>query len=151
MIVKTYGDIFESDNQIILNHVTCHGMNGRFNKEVHKRYPEVKKNYKRYMKEIMYPEYRLGALQFVNISPTRTIANIFGLSEGTYKPKSDLTHLKHSLETLRMVCDKHNYSIAIPYGLGCDDSFNNWNRVEDIINEVFLTYPNKVSIYKNKI
>lgn len=169
MIKTTVGDILNSDSQLVVNIVNCDGVFvDPFSNLLEKTYPGVHKEYVRYIEELKMREMvsaryrqmqsiedmptmqlRLGSIQFTNVTNTKTIVNLFAQkSSNIFEETIDYDALETAMTTLFDVAKEHNYSIGIPYGLGCDYGCGDWNTVKALINKIFYEYDGKLTIYK---
>ena len=73
----------------------------------------------------------------------KIIANMF-----SQKPNfdTDYYNMKYALNNIKDFARSNNYSIAMPYGIGCGIANGDWNKVYKIIEEVFKDY--SVTLYE---
>lgn len=151
MLEIVLGNILGSKENIICQQVNCRGVMGAgLAKQIRDMWPVV---YHQYYKEcqMIDQESLLGSCSFVNIGNNKYVANIFSqLDYGRNKNKlyTDYNALKRGLEHVKENATLNNYSISIPYGIGCGLANGNWNKVLFIIEQIFLNFENKVRIYK---
>ena len=151
MIEIILANILGSKENIICQQVNCQGVMGAgLAKQIKEMWPIV---YHQYHNEcqIIDQEYLLGNCSFVGIGKDKYVANIFSQFDyGRDKNKlyTNYSALKSGLEYIKENASLNNYSIAIPYGIGCGLANGDWKNVLDMIEEVFLDFKNVVRIYK---
>lgn len=142
MIKHVKGDIFESDADIIIHQVNCQGVMGSgVAKQVKDKYPHVYSFYRR-MCESRTSQELLGKVLLVNTleyifngKRTRMIANFF--SQDSYGNNGVFTDYNAFRECLEYMRDEYsNYSMAIPYLIGCRRGGGSWNRIYSMIEEI---------------
>lgn len=169
MIKTTVGDILNSDCQLIVNIVNCSGVFvDPFSNLLEKTYPGVHREYLRYIEESKMQEMvnarhrrmqgladipsmqmRLGAIQFTNVTNTKTVVNLFAQKNSNiFEETIDYKALEVSMTSLLEVAREHNYRIGIPHNVGCDYGCGEWNIVKSIINKLFYEYEGKLTVYK---
>ena len=147
MIKHVKGDIFESDADIIIHQVNCQGVMGAgVAKQVKDKYPNVYSFYRRICEsqtsqELLGKVLLVNTLEYIdNGKRTRMIANFFSQDNyrNTYstsnKVFTDYNAFRECLECMRD--DFGNYSMAIPYLIGCCRGGGNWNRIYRMIEEI---------------
>lgn len=73
----------------------------------------------------------------------KIIANMFSQKANF---NTDYYNMKYALNNIKNFARSNNYSIAIPYGIGCGIANGDWNKVYKIIDKVFEDY--SVTLYK---
>lgn len=144
MIKHIMCDIFESGADVICHQTNCQGVMGSgIAKQVREKYPQVYEQYKRVCAS---GEKLLGRTQIVPISPTQSIANLFGQDNYGYTSScyTDYDALLNCLKQVRAFCP--GKTIAVPFLLGCARGGGDWSIVSNIINEVFDDYDGDVLI-----
>lgn len=148
MIEIINGNIFESDADIICHQVNTHGVMGAgIALQIKEKFPDVYEVYKEKCKE--FSKYDINPLGHVLYCRTKysnvIIANLFsqiGMS-------TDYNAMKNCLRSIYNDCKKYNESVAIPYKIGCGIAGGDWNKVYDMIEEIFSQDENvKCTIYK---
>ena len=147
MIKHIKCDIFKSGADVILHQVNCQGVMGSgVAKQVKDKYPKVYEEYKKWCNELP-TNALLGESQFVRTKEdynTNFIGifnlfaqNNFGYDGGRYTSYdalySCLRHVKNSLPN-------NTITIAIPYLMSCCRGGGDWNKVYEMIVEVFSDY-----------
>lgn len=139
MIKHIKCDIFESGADVILHQVNCQGeMNSGIAKQVKEKYPEV---YDAYEKLCNYykdkPSQLLGAAQTV-LTQIGYIVNVFSQENFGYDGKcyTDYTALQSVFNKMVFMMPS-DYTIAIPYLMGCDRGGGDWDVVYKMIEETF--------------
>lgn len=128
-------DIFTVDCDIIAHQVNCRGVMGAgLAKQIRNKYPIVYERYKNYCPDPAL----LGKVQVINTG-TVYVANLFA-QEGFGRDKryTDYDALNNCLSKLRDYMVEHDlHTLALPYGLGCGLAGGDWNKVYNIIKDVF--------------
>lgn len=71
------------------------------------------------------------------------IASIFSQDKNF---NTDYEAMRQALELVKGFAKQENLSIALPYGIGCGIANGQWNKVQEVIEDVFSDYC--VSLYK---
>lgn len=122
-------------------------MGGGIALQIKKRFPSVFDEYKEYCEDNQKSRDIMGECQIVDSGEGKFIANLFGQHDIAYgKIQTEYEHLKNALEKLKKFARENNYSIGLPFQLGCGLAGGDWGIVREIIDEVFSDYP--VTIYK---
>jgi O-acetyl-ADP-ribose deacetylase (regulator of RNase III) len=142
MIKHIKCDIFESGADVICHQVNCQGVMGSgIAKQVREKYPYVYKEYKEFCdkarKEGRSPLGCWQAIQIDEDNPRKYIINIFAQENFGYDGKcyTDYKVLRTVFEEIRAAT--HDFTIAIPYLMGCHRGGGDWNVVYKMIEEVF--------------
>lgn len=135
MIKIIEGNLFDSNADIIAHQVNCQGIMGSgVARQVKKKYPEVFTMYED-MCMSNASKNLLGITQICTAHDNRTIANLFAQNTYGYrydgKQYTDTTALYSSLSGLKKYALSKNFTIAIPYKIGCVRGGADWD------NEVF--------------
>jgi len=145
------GNLLDATENLICHQVNCQGVMGSgLAKQLSDRYLGLYEKYKLHCK-FGAIEDLLGSITFFEISRNRYIVNIFGQNEYGSNKKivyTDYDALKKAFISLRDIAIKHEDSIAIPYNLGCGLGNGNWDKVYELIFEVFEDSDVIVNIYK---
>ena len=149
------GDLLNSDANIICHQVNCKGIMGSgLAVQIKNKYPEVFEDYKEHIGKYIYSQENVGLLGSVNLSsigPNRYIANIFGQWDYGRNNKIVYTNyaaLRRAFEDLKDYAERHNYSISLPYKIGCGLANGSWSIVYNLIKKIFGNTNIKVTIYK---
>jgi O-acetyl-ADP-ribose deacetylase (regulator of RNase III) len=143
MIKIIEGDILQSDCNIIVHQVNCQGVMGSgIAKQIREKYPTVFEDYKEYIANYIYnsaPTGLLGSVNLSSIGEDKFIANLFGqwgygYDGGLY---TNIAALKCGLQSIKDYAIEHQYSVCIPYNIGCCRGGADWNEVSNIINNIF--------------
>lgn len=129
------GDIFESEEDVILHQVNCRGkMNSGVAKQVREKYPWVYGAYKNIYNK-RGGEYLFGRILRVFIDERRSVVNIFSQKDYGYDGAqyTDYEALRQCLVTINKEC--YGRSIAIPYRMGCCRGGGDWAVVSKMIEE----------------
>lgn len=73
----------------------------------------------------------------------KVIANMFSQKANF---NTDYYNMEYALNNVKDFARSNNYSVAIPYGIGCGIANGDWNEVYKIIEKVFEDY--SVTLYK---
>lgn len=135
-------DIFNCTEDIIVHQVNCQGVMGAgIAREIRRKYPKAFTEYKNIC-ATHKPEDLLGCYQSVGCN-NKIICNLFGqLTYGSDKKKvyTSYAAFKTSLTAIRDLAKKHNFTIAIPYGIGCGLANGSWDIVYNLICDIFQDY-----------
>lgn len=156
MIKHINGDILNANENIIVQQVNCHGVMGAgLAKQLAQRYPVIVSPYKK----LCFDKGMncLGDAQLIQVSALgpksshKHVANLFGQKH--YGRNSNVIYTDYKaftegLSLIKQYAGQHEFSVAIPYGIGCGLANGNWNVIEDIINNVFSNTNIDVTIYK---
>ena len=142
------GDILEAEEKIICHQTNCLGIMGAgLALQIARKYPEVDRKYRDFC--IEYGEWNfLGQTQLVNTYDDKIIANCFGQKRPGFGKQTDYKALKTCLKAVEEFANQNNFSVAIPYKIGCGLAGGDWNIVEKIIKDIFEMSPVKCVIYK---
>lgn len=160
MIKIIRGDLLHATEDIIGHQVNCMGaMNSGVAKSIREAHPIVYTEYKKLVDDTVEGEESsfdkdwvrrklLGQVQGIDVGENKIIANMFGqFGYGYDKVQyTDETALYEALKTVRIVAEKNNYSVALPYMIGCYRGGADWKIVEDLILTAFDGY--EVTLYK---
>lgn len=146
MIVIKSGDILDSAEDIICHQCNVFGyMSGGVARQLALQYPGLEKEYSEFCK-IYNSDYNLlKGKVFKIMLQGKFIMNMF-----SQKPNFDTDYeaMKKALIYIKKWAENNNLSIAMPYGIGCGIANGDWNKVYEIIEEVFSDY--EVSLYRLK-
>lgn len=86
----------------------------------------------------------LGAVQFLFVSNGTVVANCFSQDDklniypkGKIAPLTDYNAIRMCMEVMKSNAERWNKSVYIPYKYGCGIAGGDWNKVQEIINDVF--------------
>lgn len=143
MIEVVEGDILLSDRDIIVHQVNCiNVMGGGIAKAIAERYLNVKREYYKYVRSFKDSSELLGNVQFVDTYDDKIVANVFGQEFIRSSPRDKKVYtvtdaLLNGLRQVKALAEKNNYTIAIPYGIGCGMANGDWNEIRPAIEELF--------------
>lgn len=153
MIKIVRGDLLEATENIIAHQVNCMGaMNSGVAKQIRSKYPQVYEEYlmkvDEYTKGEDLRKELLGQVQGVVIDDNRIVANMFGQHRFGYggEQYTDTEALFKCFRAIRVVAEKNNISVAMPYMVGCYRGGADWKEVEDLLLTAFDGY--EVTLYK---
>ena len=148
MIEYIEGSIFDTDCDIIIHQVNCKSrMGSGIAYEIRKRYPKAYTSYKKYCDRL--GNKLLGKIQPVDCGDI-IIINMFGQDNyGRDKALyTDYDAFEECMKKTLIYCEVGNYSIAIPYRIGCRLAGGDWNIVKKIIENKFKKSDVICKIYK---
>lgn len=134
-------NILESDDDIIVHQVNCMGVMGAgLARSIKDRWPEVFDSYLRFLSSTDEP---LGRAQFVHTDDGRIVVNMFAQHfYGRGKRYTDYEKFHAAMVEIRRSAEQYNYSVAIPYYIGCGLAGGNWKIINQIIADTFNGYEN---------
>lgn len=156
MIKYINGNILDAPENIIVHQVNCKGVMGAgLAKQLVREYPLILGPYKQMCNT--KGEGCLGEAQLIQVSalPPKSnhkfVANLFG--QNNYGRIPDIVYTDYiafgkALNQIKQFAIEHNFSVAIPYGIGCGLANGNWGIIEPIIRRTFSETNINVSIYK---
>ena len=147
-LLLLHKNILNSKQDILIQEVNCSGIcvNSLYYKII-KKYPIVRREYENVCRVVSSPEL-MGECLFIDCED-KIIANIFSQREYTYHTKmTDFSSFKKCLFKVKDFAINNKKSVAIPFGIGCNQNLNEWGIIKNIIIEVFNDYP--IISYKEK-
>ena len=147
MLVIRKGDLLEAKENILCQQVNEYGtMDGGLALQIAKKYPHIEQTYKDYCKEHIADE-MLGNTLFVptTTNETQWIASCF--TQLNFITQYDL--LEKVFKKIKDTAKKHNWTIGIPYKFGCGIADGEWDKVEEILINIFDDYD--IYIYKLEV
>jgi O-acetyl-ADP-ribose deacetylase (regulator of RNase III) len=148
MITIIEGNILEAKEDVIVHQVNCRSVMGSgLAKQIREKYPEVYEQYITFCSQFS-PHGLLGKAQKVYTHDDKIVFNLFGqLNYGRKNIRyTDYDALKEALTKVYEDANHFLWSVALPYNIGCGLANGNWDRVYEIIDDVFRHYP--VTLYK---
>lgn len=144
MIHYIQGDLFDTDAEIIAHGCNCRGGFGSgVAKTVSIKYPKARYSY---LDKFDEDGWRLGEVQFVRQWNDKIIANC--ATQDAYLPRgichADYYAIRKAMILVKDYAKKNSYKIAIPK-IGAGLAGGDWNKIEEILNEVFNDYD--VTVY----
>lgn len=126
-IVK--GNLLDANENVIAHQVNCMGaMGSGVAHDIREKWPEV---YKIYRDLVKTHEHGLlmGSVLYIRVSKNQWIANIFGQLDYGYSNKTytDYDMLRHGLYDLKGLAEERDWSIAMPYRIGCGRGGGDWD------------------------
>lgn len=138
MINHVKGDIFKSDADIIIHQVNCQGVMGSgVAKQVKNLYPNVYVHYREYCKDFT-PEEMLGTVFMVPIDTIkpRFVANFFSQNNFGYDGNCYTSYEAFEKCLLYMKKNYSEFSMAIPYLIGCRRGGGSWEKIYKMIENI---------------
>jgi O-acetyl-ADP-ribose deacetylase (regulator of RNase III) len=147
MIPIIDADILKAPENIIVHQVNCQGVMGAgLAFQIRNKYPIVYKNYKSVVKSASPLSDLLGQVIFESVGEKKIVASMFAQEYFGPGFQTDYTYLEKCLLTVMGFAIKNNYTIAIPHKLGCGLAGGDWQKVYNIIHNMFDGCP--VYIYR---
>lgn len=155
-------DILEATEDIIVQPVNCIGsIQTDLGKRIAAKWPAVEKAYHQLFDMTPHHMYLLGQCQFVEADPSNGkerpfVANLFTQYVYDKDQRTIWAALRSAIDTLLVYAETHDFSIAIPYGLGSDCADADWYDVLEMINinaEYSVDvkpYHDMITIYKSE-
>lgn len=133
MITVVNGDLLTAKEDLIVHQTNCLGAyNAGIARQVRQKYPKVYELYKARCAACQ-PKELLGKCQFIKVG-NKHIVHLFGqLTYGRTGRHTDYEAVREGLMKLGMVAREHNWSVALPYGIGCGLAGGDWALVEPMI------------------
>jgi len=135
------GDIRDSKSPLIIQQVNCQGaMNSGLAKNIRDKWPIVYDNYYQFVRSRTIKSALLGECQFVDVSETQKVVNVFGQLYYGYDGKKYTSYdaIDSAFKKLANYVSTNNIrSIAIPYNFGSGRGGADWNVVKEIIVSAF--------------
>lgn len=146
------GDLLDAEENLILHQVNCKGkMHSGVAKAIRGKWGRVFDRYSELCNTYSSSSL-LGIVQSVLVDESKPqyVVNMFSQENYGYDGQRYTSYdkLYDCLEQVAKVARKQNYSVAIPYGLGSDRGGANWNVVYTMIEEVFKSHTQPVTIYR---
>lgn len=134
------GDICNAKTDVIVHQVNCRGVMGSgVAKAIKTKWPFVYQQYMMICSQVS-PQDLLGKAQPVVISPNKNdfpkfIVNLFGqLNYGRQNIQyTDIRALEDGLQLVYDFAKQYNYSVAMPYKIGCGLGGADWDKVYRMI------------------
>lgn len=148
MIKIVEGDLLQASENILAHQVNCMGVMGSgVARQVRGKHPNV---FEAYKEKCQKPYHiNMGRCQVVQIGQNRYVANLFGQYKyGVVGVHTSKESLYQSLCLLRDFAEERNFSVALPYKIGCGRGGGNWDEVYKIIQDIFEDTSVDVTIYR---
>lgn len=169
MITTINKDILTVDKGVIVHSVNCIGAVGGLAGAIARKWPKNAEKYKEYVQRRKSSIMLLGSVFEVNVGHNVVVANLFGqYGIGTGKQQTEYAALisgfKRIVDTVFYGDDKipdysnHEYylsrltlkDIYIPYKIGCGLGGADWEKVQDILHQIFDNSDKNVYICKHE-
>ncbi len=155
------GDLLKARENIIGHQVNCKGVMGSgIAKQIKNKYPRVFLDYNRLckdskpsmLKSFIFPDdpsKLLGTCQILPCEDGKYVANIFGQDDfGVDKCCTNYEALRNSLQDLCSFAKKNNFSVALPFNLGCYRGGGDWNTVVVMLDNIFDDSGVDITLYR---
>lgn len=125
-------DILDVTEGIIVHQVNLQGvMNAGLAKQIRTKYPVV---YQEYISKIKGGDVILGDLQFVTVSPSLRVVNMFSQDGyGGNKEHTNYLAMAWAFPIINEVAKLSEEEVYLPYKLGCGLGGGNWTKVQYLI------------------
>jgi O-acetyl-ADP-ribose deacetylase (regulator of RNase III) len=143
MIYNYTGSIFEAPTNVIIHQANCfHTMGTGIAKQIKDRYPEA---YQADLKTDFADRSKLGTFSLAKVKDPknrhlRSICNLYGQyhygSDKCYTNYEALLKGFYSIQK-QMHSPLVEVTVAVPYKIGCRNAGGDWNKVYDILLQVF--------------
>jgi O-acetyl-ADP-ribose deacetylase (regulator of RNase III) len=169
MITTINKDILAVDKGVIVHSVNCIGAVGGLAGAIARKWPKNAEKYKEYVQHRKSSIMLLGSVFEVNVAHNVVVANLFGqYGIGTGKQQTEYAALisgfkriastyfaGNDIETLNfggLMKDASNtlMDIYIPYKIGCGLGGADWEKVQDILHQIFENSQKNVYICKHE-
>ena len=134
------GNILDVKEGIIVHQVNCRDRIGAgVAGTIIKAYPAVEDAYHKACTHYE-PDKLLGRYQLVSVTPSLTVANVFGQKDygNPRKTGQVYTDLPSLVNAIRIICGIRNQQVYVPYGIGCGLGGASWDdlvaQVQDLDN-----------------
>lgn len=146
MIEYKVGNIFDGNEEMICHQVNTFGvMEAGIAAQIKDRFPLVYEKYRNecenHSNHNLNP---LGNVLICNHYMFPRIVNMFS-QRGM---ETDYSAMLRCFNTIKSIAENNNWSVAIPYKIGCGVAKGNWNTIELIIKSIFEDSDVKCVIYK---
>jgi len=157
MIELIEGNILQSKENVICHSVNHRGVMGAgLAKEIATMYPLIASEFEQYKNICSALPYksvkRNGVVAWYKVDENKRVASIFG-QDGFAggRRNTDYVSFGNGFCTVAEISEMSNWSVAIPYGIGCGLGGGDWKVVLTIIEDCFKYFPSvDVRIYKYK-
>lgn len=157
MTIKTINaNILDASEDIIVHQVNCLGVMGAgLAKQIKSKFPVVFKDYKTFVnnsnnllgKNLMVVSDGSDIIKYKKNSGLKIISNLFAQENIARSEKqTDEIAFEKAFGHLIAFAKINNYSIAIPYGIGCGLGGGDWNKIYKTIKD--LSKDCNITIYK---
>lgn len=142
MITYSEGELLNSETNIIVNRVGIHTtLNNNFSKKLYRKYPRTYNSLNDLREKFNYNEDSLlGRTQLINIGKGKYICNLITHSnhKDDFCSDIDLKIFEKSIQDLKRMCIRNNYSISFPYNFKFRNNSICVDKVIKIIEKYFL-------------
>jgi O-acetyl-ADP-ribose deacetylase (regulator of RNase III) len=170
MITTINKDILTVDKGVIVHSVNCIGAVGGLAGAIARKWPENAKKYREYVEHRKSSIMLLGSVFEVNVAHNLFVANLFGqYNIGTSKQQTEYAAL---IAGFKKIADTFFYGddtedmyfgalgfesvsivltdIYVPYRIGCGLGGADWEKVQDILHQIFENSHKNVYICKHE-
>lgn len=147
MVKVKSGNLLKAKEDILVHQVNVDGvMGGGVARQLAELFPYLEKNYSIYAenKENNFGKLFGDVLFYSCIEvPKQIVANVFSQDK---RFNTNYEALRIAFKKVKKFAMKNNYTIAMPYGIGCGIANGEWGKVYKIIEDVFNDY--EVMLYR---
>ena len=144
MIIIKNGDLLKCNEDIIVHQVNIDAIWGAgVAKQIANKYPMAEREYIKICQEYKNNYENLKGKVDLTFENGKYIASMFSQDKNF---NTDYEHMKQAIELVKGFAKQENLSVALPYGIGCGIANGDFNKVLEVIEEVFSDYC--VSLYK---
>jgi hypothetical protein len=170
MITTINKDILTVDKGVIVHSVNCIGAVGGLAGAIARKWPENAKKYREYVEHQKSSIMLLGSVFEVNVAHNLFVANLFGqYNIGTSKQQTEYSALIRGFDKIAYSyfigndtettddgvfgINEHPITLTdiyIPYRIGCGLGRADWEKVQDILHQIFENSHKNVYICKHE-
>lgn len=144
MVIIKEGNLLEAEEDILVHQVNIDGiMGGGVAKQIAEKYPKAKQRYVEFCDRHNFVYGNLRGKVFLVPTNGKIIANMFSQDRNF---NTDYEAMETVLKDIKEYAEEFNYTVAMPFKIGCGIANGEWEKVLDIINRVFKG--SKVTLYK---
>lgn len=141
MIKIINGNILEAHEDIICHQVNCRGaMGAGLAKQIKDKNPLVYSSYRTYCNSRSFEDLLGKSFIIISDDSKHYIANIFGQNGFGRGIQTNYGALQSGMLVVKQYARSKQYSVAIPFGIGCGLAGGDWSIVYRIIEDVFYDY-----------
>lgn len=144
MIIIKNGDLLKCNEDIIVHQCNIDAiLGGGIAKQLAEKYPMAEREYMKICREYKNNYENLKGKIDLTLENGKYIASIFSQDKHF---NTDYEAMRQALELVKGFAKQENLSVALPYGMGAGIANGDFNKVLEVIEEVFSDYC--VSLYK---
>jgi len=146
MVIIKNGNVLEAEENIICHQVNENGnMGGGLALQIARKYPNVEQSYKTMCQRYNEDDIDLyGNWGLCPIEIDKYIINCF--TQQHYNTRYDL--IESVFKSIKSYAKQNNLTICMPWKYGCGIAKGEWEKVEEILLDIFTDYD--ITIYRYK-